>query len=168
MSAALADGGSGRFLDDCDEPSRRGVRRREGFAPSVSATPAGHTGAIQLGLQGNSSRPAEFHSFGLVPLDRHMLALALAATVTIADLQQWIEDQPAVAAYEQQRRAERLPREDAFRGSPTLPKAVACRGSSSAIMAAVTLFKAADGARLVLTEPALQARERGSACSPAQ
>ncbi len=90
-----------------------------------------------------------------------MLALVLAATVTIADLQQWIQDQPAVAAYEQQRRAERLPREDAFRDPPTLPKAVACRGSSSAMTAAVTLFKAADGARLVLTEPALQARNEG-------
>ena len=90
-----------------------------------------------------------------------MLTLVLAAAVSMADLQQWIEDQPAVAAYEQQRLTERLPREDAFRSAPSLPRQAACRGSQSAMTAAVTLFKAADGSKVVLTEPGLQAKNDG-------
>ena len=90
-----------------------------------------------------------------------MLALALAATVSLADLQQWIDDQPAVAAYEQQRLVERRPREDAFRSGPTLSRPIACQGSKSAMTAAVTLFKAADGDKIALTEPALQAKNAG-------
>ena len=90
-----------------------------------------------------------------------MLALALAATVSLADLQQWIDDQPAVAAYEQQRMTQRLPREDQFRRSPTLPRLAACRGSRSAMTAAVTLFKASDEGKVALAEPALQAKNDG-------
>ena len=90
-----------------------------------------------------------------------MLALALAATVSLADLQQWIDDQPSVAAYEQQRLLAHPPREDEFRRAPALSSPVACRGSRSAMTAAVTLFKAADGAKIVLTEPALQAKNDG-------
>ena len=90
-----------------------------------------------------------------------MLVLALAATVSIADLQQWIGDQPAVVAYEQQRLAERLPREDEFRSPPALPRTAACRGSRAAMMAAVTLFKASDAGKVALTEPALQAKNEG-------
>ena len=90
-----------------------------------------------------------------------MIALAIAATVSLADLQQWIDDQPAVAAYEQQRPTGGLPRADEFRSAPRLPQQAACRGSRSAITAAVTLFKAADGAKIVLSEPMLQAKNDG-------
>ena len=90
-----------------------------------------------------------------------MLALVLAATVSLADLQQWIDDQPAVAAYEQQRLIGHLPREDEFRTPPVLPRVAACRGSRSATMAAVTLFKASDDGKVALTEPALQAKNDG-------
>lgn len=90
-----------------------------------------------------------------------MLALALAATVSLTDLQQWIDDQPAVVAYEQQRSADRLPGADQFRLRPALPRQIACRGSSSAMTAAVTLFKTADDAKLVLTEPGLLAKNDG-------
>ena len=90
-----------------------------------------------------------------------MLALALAAAVSLADLQQWIDDQPPVAAYEQQRLTKRLPRDDEFRSAPALPRQAACRGSRSAMTAAVSLFKAADGSRIVLAEPALQAKNDG-------
>ena len=90
-----------------------------------------------------------------------MLALALAATVSLADLQQWMNDQPPVAIYEQQRLLERPPREDEFRRAPTLSSRAACRGSRSAMTAAVSLFKAADGAKIVLTEPELQAKNDG-------
>jgi hypothetical protein len=90
-----------------------------------------------------------------------MLALALAAAVSLADLQQWIDDQPAVAAYHQQHLSEPRPGEDEFRAAPSLPRQAACRVSRSAMTAAVTLFKAADGSRIVLTEPALQAENDG-------
>ena len=90
-----------------------------------------------------------------------MLALALAAAVSLADLQQWIDDQPQVAAYEQQRRTERLPSVDAFRVRPTLSMPAACHGSHEAMNAAVALFKAADGGKVVLTEPTLQAKNDG-------
>ena len=89
-----------------------------------------------------------------------MLALALAATVSLADLQQWIDDQPAVAAYEQQRIVS-PPRDDEFRNTPTLSRRTACQGSRYAMTAAVTLFKTSDGGKLVLTEPALQAKNDG-------
>ena len=92
-----------------------------------------------------------------------MLALALVAAVSVADLQQWIDDQPAVAVYEQQRVVERLPRDDEFRRRPSLPRQMACRGSRSAMTAAVTLFKAADESKVVLTEPDLQAKNHGRA-----
>ena len=90
-----------------------------------------------------------------------MLALALAATVSLADLQQWIDDQPAVSAYEQQHLVRRLPGEDEFRRVPALQKSTACRGSRAAMSAAVTLFKAADGDKILLSEPALQAKNGG-------
>ncbi|WP_174301736.1 hypothetical protein [Caulobacter sp. S45] len=90
-----------------------------------------------------------------------MLALALAAAVTLADLQHWIDDQPAVATYEQQRLTARPPSEDAFRNAPALPRPIACRGSRSAMSAAVVLFKAADGDAISLGEPELQAKNDG-------
>ncbi len=95
-----------------------------------------------------------------------MLALALAATISLIDLQQWIDDQPAVVAYEQQRAARSLPADDAFSSPPVLPVAIACRRSQSAMTAAVSLFKAADGGKITLTEPLLLTRTAASpSCS---
>ncbi len=90
-----------------------------------------------------------------------MIALVLAAAVSLSDLQQWIDDQPAVALYAQQRTPGRLPSEDAFRTAPALPRPLACRGSHAAMVAAVTLFKAADDGRITLAEPALLAKNDG-------
>ena len=90
-----------------------------------------------------------------------MLALALAAAVSLADLQRWIADQPAIAAYEQQRLVERPSRQDEFRNPPALPRRTACLASRSAMTAAVTLLKAADGVKVDLTEPELQAKNEG-------
>ena len=85
-----------------------------------------------------------------------MLALALAAALSSADLQRWMDDQPEVRAYEQaQAQGLRPPPADAFRRLPSLPPRTACRGSSEAMAAAVKLFKTSDDAKLVLSEPDL-------------
>ncbi len=86
-----------------------------------------------------------------------MLALVLAAALSSAGLQQWINDQPDVRAYENLRVRQHPPAEDAFRRSPSLSKEVACQGSRRAIAAAIALFKTADASRLTLTEPNLLA-----------
>ncbi len=93
-----------------------------------------------------------------------MLAFALAVALSSADLQRWIDDQPEVRAYEQERaRGLRPPPADAFRRQPILSRAVACRGSSHATAAAVKLFKTSDDAKLMLSEPDLQERNGGQA-----
>jgi hypothetical protein len=92
-----------------------------------------------------------------------MLApLALAVAITAADLQQWIDDQPEVRAYELRRSALRPPPEEAFRQQPGLPQRAACENRAQAMAAAVKLFKTADGAKLTLTEADLQARNEGA------
>ena len=92
-----------------------------------------------------------------------MLALALAAAITSADLQQWINDQPEVQAYELRTRSIglRLPPEDAFRQSPRLPRSAACEARTRAMAAAVALFKTSDGSKLTLIEPELLAKNDG-------
>ena len=90
-----------------------------------------------------------------------MLALALVAALSSADLQRWMDDQPAVLAYRQQRIVDQIPPDDAFRQRPTLPRSAACRGSQAAASAAVLLFKTADGGKLMLTEPDLLAKNQG-------
>ncbi len=90
-----------------------------------------------------------------------MLALALVAALSSADLQRWMDDQPAVVAYRRQQIVDRIPRDDAFRQTPTLPQGAACRGSQAAASAAVVMFKTADGGKLMLTEPDLLAKNAG-------
>ena len=90
-----------------------------------------------------------------------MLAFALAATLSIADLQQWIDDQPEVRAYEIRRPALAPPAADAFRAEPPLPRRAACRSAAAAMQAAVALFKAVDQPKIVLSEPDLVARNNG-------
>ena len=94
-----------------------------------------------------------------------MLALVLAAAITRADLQQWIDDQPEVRAYEMQKTSLGLhaPPDEAFRVMPRLPQRAACEGRASAMTAAVKLFKTTDASKLTLTEPELQARNDGKA-----
>lgn len=92
-----------------------------------------------------------------------MLApLALAAAITAADLQRWIDDQPEVRAYELRRAGLQPPPDGAFRQSPRLPQHAACEGRAEAMTAAVTLFKVSDGSRVTLTEPDLQAKNDGA------
>ena len=92
-----------------------------------------------------------------------MLALVLAAAITRADLQQWIDDQPDVRAYETQKASLGLrpPPDDAFRQQPRLPQHAACEGRARAMAAAVTLFKTSDASKLTLAEPDLQAKNGG-------
>ena len=92
-----------------------------------------------------------------------MLALVLAAAITRADLQQWIDDQPEVRAYEMQKATLGLrpPPDDAFRQPPRLPQHAACEGRARAMAAAVTLFKTSDASKLTLAEPDLLAKNGG-------
>lgn len=92
-----------------------------------------------------------------------MLALVLAAAVTGADLQQWMNDQPPVQAYEARKASLGLrpPPDDAFRQPPHLPQRAACEGRASAMAAAVALFKVVDDSKITLTEPDLQAKNEG-------
>ena len=90
-----------------------------------------------------------------------MLALALAATLSVADLQQWMDDQPEVRAYEMRRTALRPPAEDAFRAVPPLPRRAACSTAAAAMQAAVSLFKVSDQPQIALVEPDLVARNDG-------
>ena len=92
-----------------------------------------------------------------------MLALALLVAISSADLQRWMDDQPAVRAYQQQRVMDRTPRDDDFRHAPGLPREAACRGSRAAAAAAVVMFKTADGGKLLLTQPDLQIKNAGQA-----
>ena len=94
-----------------------------------------------------------------------MLALVLAAAITRMDLQQWVDDQPQVRAYEMQKAAAGLrpPPEDAFRQPPRLPQHAACKARAHAISASVMLFKALDGPQITLSEPDLQAKNDGVA-----
>ena len=93
-----------------------------------------------------------------------MLALVLASAITSADLQQWIEDQREVGAYETQRASlgMKLPPDDAFRQSPRLPQRAACEGRARAMAAAVKLFKTTDDGRLTLMDADLQAKNGGT------
>jgi hypothetical protein len=91
-----------------------------------------------------------------------MLApLLLAAAVSAADLQQWIDDQPDVRAYEMRRATLQPPPEGAFRQAPRLPQGAACESRSEAMRASVLLFKTADESKLTLTEPDLLNKNDG-------
>ncbi len=91
-----------------------------------------------------------------------MLALALAAALSNAELQRWMDDQPEVRAYEQALAAGlHPPPAEAFRRQPTLPIDTACRGTRRATAAAVKLYKTADEAKLTLSEPDLEQANGG-------
>ena len=92
-----------------------------------------------------------------------MLALVLAAAITRMDLQQWVDDQPQVRAYEMQKATAGLrpPPDDAFRQPPRLPRQAACMARTRAISASVMLFKALDEPRIILSEPDLKAKNDG-------
>lgn len=92
-----------------------------------------------------------------------MIALLLIAAVSSVDLQQWMNAQAPVRAYEEQRQLARPPGEDAFRQPPVLSREMACRGSRQAMAAAVFLFKTVDESKVMLIDPALRADNGGEA-----
>ena len=85
------------------------------------------------------------------------------ASLSAADMQRWIDDQPEVRAYMSLTltRGVRPPPADAFRAQPSLPRTTACRGSQSAMSAAVKLFQVSDQPKVLLTQPDLLAKYGG-------